>query len=147
MTEIITNRTDKTEQTFTMNLLHQELTGLILKTFFNVVKHLGYGLDKSVYINALAAELEQNQNNITTNKTQAIIHCNNVVGQICFDLIVNDAVVIMVDNNYNFIDRQQEEQAKKFLRHSKYEVLLLLNFGLEASYKRLFLGNDFKQQQ
>ena len=70
-----------------------------------------------------------------------------VVGHLSFDIIVNDAVVVLVDTNYNFIDRQQEEQAKKYLRHSKYEVLLLLNFGLEASYKRLFLGNDFKPAQ
>jgi flagellar biosynthesis GTPase FlhF len=59
--------------------------------------------------------------------------------------VVNELVII-VDTEHNFIDRQQEENAKKYLRHSKYEVLLLLNFGLEASYKRLFLGNNFKRQ-
>jgi GxxExxY protein len=130
-----------------MNLLHQELTGSILKTFFNVVKQVGFGFDKQVYINAIAAELSQNQNDILTNKIQNIVHCNSVIGQLNFDIIVNDAVVVLADTNYNFIDRQQEELAKKYLRHSKYEVLLLLNFGLEASYKRLFLGNDYKQQQ
>ena len=130
-----------------MNLLHQELTGSILKTFFNVVKQVGYGFDKTVYINAIAAELVQNNNNIVVSKTQSIEHCNTIIGQLTFDIIVNDAVVILVDTNYNFIDRHQEEQGKKYLRHSKYEVLLLLNFGLEASYKRLFLGNDFKQAQ
>jgi GxxExxY protein len=130
-----------------MNLLHQELTGSILRTFFNVVKQVGYGFDKSVYINAIAAELLQNQNDVATNKTHNIVCHNTVVGQLSIDIIVNDAVVIWVDTNYNFIDRQQEEQAKKYLRHSKYEVLLLLNFGLEASYKRLFLGKEFKQVQ
>jgi len=130
-----------------MNLLHQELTGSILKTFFSVVKQVGFGFDKQVYINAIAAELSQNQNDILTNKIQNIVHSNTVVGQLSFDIIVNDAVVVLVDTNFNFIDRQQEELAKKYLRHSKYEVLLLLNFGLEASYKRLFLSNDFKQVQ
>jgi hypothetical protein len=56
-------------------------------------------------------------------------------------------VVIVIDTNFNFIERQQEEQAKKYLRHSKYELLLTLNFRLEASYKRVFLGNDFKTTQ
>lgn len=130
-----------------MNLLHQELTGSILKTFYNVVKQIGYGFDKTVYINAIAAELVQNQNTVLVNQTQNIVHCNTVVGQLSFDIIVNDAVVVLVDTNYNLIDRQQEELAKKYLRHSKYEVLLLLNFGLEASYKRLFLGKEFKQVQ
>jgi GxxExxY protein len=130
-----------------MNLLHQELTGSILNTFFNVVKQVGYGFDKPIYINAIAAELAQNKNDIVVNKTQSIEHCNTLIGQISFDIIVNNAVVIVIDTNFNFIERQQEEQAKKYLRHSKYEVLLLLNFGLEASYKRIFLGNDFKQIQ
>ena len=130
-----------------MNLLHQELTGSILKTFYSVVKQVGYGFDKTVYINAMAAELLQNRNTVLLKETQNIVHCNSVIGQLSFDIIVNDAVVILVDTNYNFIDRQQEEQAKKYLRHSMFEVLLLLNFGLEASYKRLFLGNDFKQIQ
>ena len=130
-----------------MNLLHQELTGSILKTFYSVVKQVGYGFDKTVYINAMAAELLQNQNTVLLKETQNIVHCNTVVGHLSFDIIVNDAVVVLVDTNYNFIDRQQEEQAKKYLRHSTFEVLLLLNFGLEASYKRLFLGNDFKQAQ
>ena len=130
-----------------MNLLHQELTGSILKTFYSVVKQVGYGFDKTVYINAMAAELLQNQNTVLLKETQNIVHCNTVVGHLSFDIIVNDAVVVLVDTNYNFIDRQQEEQAKKYLRHSMFEVLLLLNFGLEASYKRLFLGNDFKQAQ
>jgi GxxExxY protein len=130
-----------------MNLLHQELTGSILNTFFNVVKQVGYGFDKPIYINAIAAELAQNKNDIVVNKTQSIEHCNTLIGQISFDIIVNNAVVIVVDTNFNFIERQQEEKAKKYLRHSKYEVLLLLNFGLEASYKRVFLGNDFKTTQ
>ena len=130
-----------------MNLLHQELTGSILKTFYSVVKQVGYGFDKTVYINAMAAELLQNQNTVLLKETQNIVHCSSVVGHLSFDIIVNDAVVVLVDTNYNFIDRQQQEQAKKYLRHSMFEVLLLLNFGLEASYKRLFLGNDFKQAQ
>mgnify|MGYP000178489511 CR=1 FL=1 len=95
-----------------MNLLHQELTGSILKTFFNVVKQVGFGFDKQVYINAMAAELTQNQNDILTNKIQNIVHCNSVIGQLNFDIIVNDAVIILVDTNYNFIDKQQEELAK-----------------------------------
>jgi GxxExxY protein len=129
-----------------MTLLHEELTRTILKTFFNVVKMVGYGFDRSVYINAIAAELEAQQSMVITNKTENIIHYNTIIGQLTFDIIVNDAVVIMVDTNHNFVDRQQEEKNKKYLRHSNYEVLLLLNFGLEASYKRLFLGNNFKQQ-
>jgi GxxExxY protein len=129
-----------------MTLLHEELTNAIFKTFFNVVKQVGYGFHKSVYINAIAAELDEYQNKIVTDKTENIVHCNTIIGQLTFDIIVNDAVVVIVDTEHNFIDRQQEENAKKYLRHSKYEVLLLLNFGLEASYKRLFLGNNFKRQ-
>ena len=123
-----------------MQLQYQELTSSILNTFFNVVKKLDYGFEKSIYINAIASELTLKNNYTVINQTQDIHYNGVIVGQIFFDIIVNDPVVLCIDNNYDFIKRPQIESAKKYLRHSKYEVLLLLNFGLEASYKRIFLG-------
>ncbi|MFM6270360.1 MAG: GxxExxY protein, partial [Dolichospermum sp.] len=69
------------------------------------------------------------------------------VGELTFDMIVDDKVIVSVTTNYGFIDRLQEEQAKVYLLHSKHEVLLLLNFGLESHYKRLFLENQYKRIQ
>jgi hypothetical protein len=64
-----------------------------------------------------------------------------VIGQLNFDIIINDAVIIKVDTCFDFINNEQQEKSKIYLKLSQYEVLLLLNFGQEADYKRLFLSN------
>ncbi|MEI2708918.1 MAG: GxxExxY protein [Chitinophagaceae bacterium] len=84
---------------------------------------------------------------VQTNKLVDIFYNDNVIGQLNFDIIVNDAVIIKVDTCFDFISNEQQEKSKKFLKLSNYEVLLLLNFGQEADYKRLFLSNDYKQLQ
>ena len=41
------------------NYLHSEITGLILKAFFNVYNKLGYGFLEKVYENAMLIELKK----------------------------------------------------------------------------------------
>jgi GxxExxY protein len=76
-----------------------------------------------------------------------IFYNDNVIGQLKFDIVVNNAVIIKVDTGFDFISNEQQEKSKVYLKLSQFEVLLLLNFGQEADYKRLFLSNDYKQQQ
>ena len=128
-----------------MALLHQQITASILESFYSVVKALPYGLDKTAYIIALTADLKQKEFNVLTNQENNILFNNNIVGQIALDIIVDSAVLIKVDTGFDFITRQQEQAAMALLKVSNYEVLLLLNFGLEADFKRLFLSNDFKK--
>jgi GxxExxY protein len=130
-----------------MELLHKNITASILQSFFNVAKVLPFGLDKSFYINALTNDIQQANFSVQTNKLVDIFYNDNVIGQLNFDIIVNDAVIIKVDTSFDFINNQQLEKNKIYLKLSHYEVLLLLNFGQEADYKRLFLSNDYKQLQ
>ena len=130
-----------------MELLHKNITVSILQSFFNVAKALPFGLDNFFYINALNNDIQQAGFSVQTNKLVDIFYNDNVIGQLNFDIIVNDAVIIKVDTCFDFISNEQQEKSKKFLKLSNYEVLLLLNFGQEADYKRLFLSNDYKQRQ
>ena len=130
-----------------MELLHKNITASILQSFFNVAKVLPFGLDKSFYINALTNDIQQAGFTVQTNKLVDIFYNDNVIGQLNFDTIINNAVVIKVDTCFDFINNEQQEKSKIYLKLSQYEVLLLLNFGQEADYKRLFLSNDYKQIQ
>ena len=130
-----------------MELLHKNITASILQSFFNVAKLLPFGLDKSFYINALTNDLQQAGFAVQANKLVDIFYNNKVIGQLKFDIIVNNAVIIKVDTGFDFINNEQQEKSKIYLKLSEYEVLLLLNFGQEADHKRLFLSNDYKQQQ
>jgi GxxExxY protein len=130
-----------------MELLHKNITASILNAFFNVTKTLPTGLDNSFYINALTNDIRQLGFKVQANKLVDIFYNDIVIGQLKFDIIVNNAVIIKVDNAFGFINNEQLEKSKVFLHLSQYEVLLLLNFGHEADYKRLFLSNDYKQLQ
>lgn len=51
-----------------MHLLHEDLTSLILKKFYEVYNELGYGFLEKVYENALLIELRKNGLEATPNK-------------------------------------------------------------------------------
>jgi GxxExxY protein len=129
-----------------MELLHKNITASILQSFFNVAKVLPFGLDKSFYINALQT-IFASWFSVQTNKLVDIFYNDNVIGQLNFDIIINNAIIIKVDTSFDFINNERQEKSKIYLKLSHYEVLLLLNFGQEADYKRLFLSNDYKQLQ
>lgn len=130
-----------------MELLHKNISATILQSFFNVAKLLPFGLDKSFYINALTNDLQKAGFAVQSNKLVDIFYNDTVIGQLNFDIIVNEAIIIKVDTQFDFINNEQQEKSKIYLKLSNYEVLMLLNFGQEADYKRLFLSNDFKQYQ
>lgn len=51
-----------------MHLLHNELTSLILKTYYEVYNELGFGFLEKVYQNALLIELKNKGLEVTPNK-------------------------------------------------------------------------------
>jgi GxxExxY protein len=51
-----------------MHLLYNELTSLILKTYYEVYNELGYGFLEKIYQNALLIELKNNRLEVTPNK-------------------------------------------------------------------------------
>ena len=50
-----------------MHLLHNELTSLILKTFYDVYNELGYGFLEKVYQNVLIIELRNKGLEVNSN--------------------------------------------------------------------------------
>jgi hypothetical protein len=82
-----------------------------LQSFFNVAKVLPFGLDKSFYINALQT-IFASWFSVQTNKLVDIFYNDNVIGQLNFDIIINNAIIIKVDTSFDFINNEQQEKAK-----------------------------------
>ena len=129
-----------------MELLHDEICSLILKAFYSTYTILPQGLDKSFYTNVLIIEMQSLGLKVQTNKKQPIYYKDNLVGEINLDVVVNNSVVLKIDNLKGFIETEQIEESKNYLRLTDFEVLLLLNFGIELDHKRVFITNDFKKQ-
>ena len=128
-----------------MELLHGDISSLILKAFYSTYTILPYGLDKSFYVNTLLLEMKSLGLSIEENKKHKIFHKENLIGEINLDVVVNNLIVLKIDNLKGFIEVEQIDQNKVFLKMTNYEVLLLLNFGIELEHKRIFMTNDFKK--
>jgi GxxExxY protein len=125
------------------NYLHNELTENIIKAFYNVYNTLGYGFLEKVYENALSIELEKN--NIKSYKQFPIpVHYETIkVGDYFADLLVENKVIVEL-KAVEFISVEHEKQLINYLKATKYEVGLVLNFGKKPEIKRKILTNNYK---
>jgi GxxExxY protein len=128
-----------------MEYLHADITKIILQGFYTVCNALPFGLDNSVYKNALAIELESLGLKVENEKQFSILYKDKEVGKLVTDLVVNNLVILKITNFETDVDNQTELVSKNQLLLTDKEVLLMLNFGIEGTHKRLFLTNNFKK--
>lgn len=129
-----------------MHLLHNELTSLILKTYYEVYNELGYGFLEKVYQNALLIELKNKGLEVTPNKKIKVYYKGENVGNYYADIIVNDTVVLELKAAEYIID-QFENQLLNYLKGTDCEVGLLLNFGKKPEFRRKIYENKRKNRK
>ena len=126
-----------------MELLHEELTDVIIKTFYEVYNELGYGFLERVYQNALFYELKSQGYDVEAQKKIVVYYKDMVVGNYFADIIVNDTVILELKACDTLVI-EFESQLINYLRSTKYEVGLLLNFGKKPEFKRKVFENSNK---
>jgi len=126
-----------------MKLLHEEITEIIIKSFFKVYNTLGYGFLEKVYENALAVELRKNGLEVKCQYPISVLYDNVIVGEYFADIIVNDVVVIELKATKE-LSKEHEYQLINYLKATKIELGLLMNFGKEAEYLRKIHMNKYK---
>ena len=129
-----------------MELLHSDISSTILKGFYTVANALPFGLNASFYSNALTVELQSLGLQIDNNKQQQVLYKDKLIGHLNFDIVANNLVVVQVLTQQQMLTTEQVELNKISLKLTDFEVLLILNFGLEAEHKRVFLSNDYKSR-
>ncbi|WP_310594722.1 GxxExxY protein [Flavobacterium sp.] len=126
-----------------MELLHQELTDRIIKTFYEVYNELGYGFLEKVYQNALFLELKNKGYKVEAQKKISVYYKGVEVGEYYADLIVEDLVILEL-KAADCIVKEFENQILNYLRGTDCEVGLLLNFGKKPEFKRKIFENNRK---
>lgn len=122
------------------SILHKELTGSILKLFYEVYNELGYGFLEKVYQNALYNELKNNGFEVESQKQIKVYYKNIEVGEYYADLIVNDKVILELKAT-EAITEAHEFQLLNYLKSTNIEVGLLLNFGKKPEFcRKVFLN-------
>jgi GxxExxY protein len=127
------------------NLKHSELTGLILKSFFEVFDVLGYGFLESVYHQAFLIQLREAGLKVDSQVGIDVWFKHQIIGRFYADLVVEQLVIVELKAVSDFVPAHRA-QLLNYLRASSFEVGLLLNFGKRPEYKRL-INDGFKPRE
>jgi GxxExxY protein len=111
-----------------MSYKHSELTREIINAFYQVYNTLGYGFLEKVYQNALAHELTKRGYRVASNVPIEVYYDGVIMGEYFADLVVNDVVILELKAVEN-ITEQHEAQLLNYLKATKVDVGLILNFG------------------
>jgi len=123
---------------------HSELTDRVLKVFYEVYNELGGGFLEGVYHSALLVALVEERLQVTSQVAVPVYFRGQIVGDFRADIIVNDEVLLEL-KAMQALDRVYEAQMLNYLKATKIEVALLLNFGPKPQFRRMLLDNDQKQ--
>jgi len=125
------------------NYKHSDITGIIIKAFYNVYNQLGYGFLEKVYENALLIELKKFNLECISQSPIEVFYDDVKVGFYIADIIVNNSVIIEVKAAQALCE-EHEAQLTNYLRATDIEVGLLLNFGGKPEFKRKVFSKEFK---
>ena len=118
-----------------LNLLHKDLTDLIIQAFYKVYNELGYGFLEKVYENALIIELKKIGLLIEQQVKIKVFYDETQVGFYLADLLVESSVIVEIKAAES-LGYEHECQLINYRIASNIEVGLLLNFGKKPTCKR-----------
>ncbi len=124
-------------------MLHSDLTGSVIKAFYKVNNTLGFGFLEKVYENAMCIELRKMDLKVEQQKNIKVHYDGKEIGDYYTDLLVNDLVIVELKAAESLC-HEHELQLINYLKATKKEVGLLLNFGKKAEFKRKIFTNDQK---
>jgi GxxExxY protein len=117
-------------------LVCRHITGAIIGAFYSVHSELGFGFLEAVYGNALALMLERAGLSVERQVAFEIEFQEQNIGLYRADLVVGGRVIVEIKAG-RCITPQHIAQLINYLKASRLEVGLLLNFGEKAQFKRV----------
>lgn len=121
-------------------LKHSDITGEIITAFYKVYNTLGYGFLEKVYENAMLLELRKMGYFVERQKRITVFYEGNKVGDYFADLIINNSVIVELKAS-EVLHKENEYQLINYLKATKIEVGLLINFGKKSEFRRKIFSN------
>jgi GxxExxY protein len=112
-----------------------QLTGEIIKVFYEVYNELGVGFLESIYENAMVVALAQAGLPVSQQVPCQVIFRGKIVGEYRIDLLVAESVIVET-KAVNQLLPVHEAQLVNYLKATGHEIGLLLNFGPTPQVKR-----------
>jgi GxxExxY protein len=123
---------------------HQDTTEKIIGVFYEVYNSLGFGFLERVYENALALRLHKAGMTLVQQHPISVYFDGVIVGDYFADLLVEDAVILEL-KAVKAVTDEHEAQLINYLKATKYEVGLILNFGRNSKVIRKAFDNHRKR--
>lgn len=124
-------------------MLHEELSGKILSSFFTVYNYLGHGFLEKVYENALIIELKKQGLDVCQQKRIDVYYAEHEVGEYYADILVSDSIILELKAAEG-IAPEHQAQLINYLKATEIELGFVLNFGPKPQFIRRIFTNDKK---
>ena len=121
-------------------MLHKDLSEKIIKAFYNVYNSLGYGFLENVYENAMLIELRKFGLDAQKQVSIQVYYEEELVGKYYADIIMEKTIIVELKAAESLCE-EHEFQLINYLKATKLEIGLLMNFGKTPQFKRKIFTN------
>ncbi len=125
-------------------MLEEELSGKIIRAYYNVYNRLGYGFLEKVYENSLIYELQRMNIHGRRQVPIQVFDLGIKVGEYFADIVVEERIIIELKAAESLC-LEHEAQLLNYLKATSMEVGLLFNFGLKPEFRRRVYENKLKK--
>jgi len=115
-----------------------------LKCFYKVYNTLGFGFLEKVYERAMMIEFDLMEINYVNQSSMDVMYFGHNIGYFNSDFLFEGKVIVELKAKETFSE-DDPKQLINYLKASKLEVGLLLNFGKKPEVKRKIFTNDRKK--
>ncbi len=129
--------------TYLKQFKHKELTEQIIKIYYKVYNTLGYGFLEKLYESAMIIEFKMEGIPAVSQFPIKVHYNNELIGQYYADILVDKKVIVEI-KAARTLTSNHEAQLLNYLKATKIEVGLLLNYGPKPEIKRKVLDNHKK---
>ena len=119
------------------DLKHSEITGEIIRSFYQVYNSLGYGFLEKVYENALKFELQKTGIHVRQQPKLPVFYEGQRVGIYYPDLWVEEQLIVEIKACVG-LAQEHEQKVVHYLAATGIDHGLLINFGAKVQIKRKF---------
>jgi len=122
-------------------LIYPELSYKIIGCAYSVHNELGGGRKESAYQNALFKALIDAKLKVKQQVYYPIRYKGSLVGKDYLDFLIDECIVVEIKRGHRY-PRSYINQVVDYLKESKLQLALLINFGDEqVVFKRIVVSN------
>lgn len=120
-----------------VQLIERATTGSVIGAFFEVYNTLGYGFLEHVYVMALERELRGAGHHVAREAWVRVTYKGSDLTQQRLDLLVDGKVIVETKSTHE-LPSTARRQIYNYLRATNLQVGILLHFGPEPKFYRIF---------